>query len=437
MAAAGRRLTEALVEVDDWLEWRPSSRTVYAYRNGQRIKAENFTATNAGPWLPVRRATIESESLVAPYVTEVEAWNEALGAYEPDTRFQVAEVCFVFTTGQCAIGTQIEQKWDGSTWVNVERTKYSYWDLDPLHFMHPVKSHTMEAWQEGAWVPVERFTFDETTPGGQPFSVIWQVWDGNDWVNMEQIAYWAYITDAQKKFGTIWQEFEDYNGLLLPLQFPEHDLYAWENGSWVSTARYRVYITLEDHRRVRVESMTERAVDGAWIPEGSMTIDYDRAGRPSFMVAQIFRDDEEEEEDGDSALYERYTWSEDGYLATGLQGPLVFGNEIPFFRYSFTWTETPVSTDQTRPVSSFRLHPAFPNPFQSTTTLPYHMEANGKLSVTVFDVLGRQMATLFEGEQSAGAHALTFDASGLSAGIYFIRMEAAGHAQTYRTVLQP
>jgi hypothetical protein len=55
--------------------------------------------------------------------------------------------------------------------------------------------------------------------------------------------------------------------------------------------------------------------------------------------------------------------------------------------------------------------------------------------MTVFNTLGQRMETLVKGDQEAGYHEVLFDASGLSAGTYFYRLQAGQFVQTKRLLL--
>jgi hypothetical protein len=57
------------------------------------------------------------------------------------------------------------------------------------------------------------------------------------------------------------------------------------------------------------------------------------------------------------------------------------------------------------------------------------------VTLTVYDVLGRRVATLADGVRPAGTHAATFDARGLPSGTYFYRLQAGGQAMTRRMLL--
>lgn len=73
---------------------------------------------------------------------------------------------------------------------------------------------------------------------------------------------------------------------------------------------------------------------------------------------------------------------------------------------------------------SFFVDQNYPNPFNPSTVIRYGLPAASTVTVTVFDVLGREIATLFEGRQDAGLHEVTWDAAQLGSGIYLCRVQA-------------
>lgn len=78
----------------------------------------------------------------------------------------------------------------------------------------------------------------------------------------------------------------------------------------------------------------------------------------------------------------------------------------------------------TRP-KAFQLNPNYPNPFNPTTNISYDIPQRTTVTVAVYDMLGRKVSTLVQNEQHpAGTFTVTFDASGLSSGIYFTRLES-------------
>jgi hypothetical protein len=77
----------------------------------------------------------------------------------------------------------------------------------------------------------------------------------------------------------------------------------------------------------------------------------------------------------------------------------------------------------------------FPNPFNPSTALRYSLLAASHVSLKVYTLLGRLVATLEDGDRSAGRHEVRFDASGLASGVYFYTLQAAGMVQTRRMIL--
>ncbi|MDX1419073.1 MAG: T9SS type A sorting domain-containing protein [Rubricoccaceae bacterium] len=78
----------------------------------------------------------------------------------------------------------------------------------------------------------------------------------------------------------------------------------------------------------------------------------------------------------------------------------------------------------------------YPNPFRGQTHIGFALEADADVRLTVYDVLGREVAVLVDGYREAGAHQAVFDARGLAAGTYVYRLTAGAEATTGRlTVL--
>jgi hypothetical protein len=83
----------------------------------------------------------------------------------------------------------------------------------------------------------------------------------------------------------------------------------------------------------------------------------------------------------------------------------------------------------------FRLAQNFPNPFNSTTQIEFMLPSTQRVSLRLYDVLGREVAVIMNEIQTAGRHRLAFDASGLSSGVYLCRLEAGEMIQTRKMVL--
>ena len=81
------------------------------------------------------------------------------------------------------------------------------------------------------------------------------------------------------------------------------------------------------------------------------------------------------------------------------------------------------------------LHQNHPNPFNPSTVISYQLAVNSRVSLKVFDLLGHEVALLVDELKSAGTHQVSFDASGLSSGIYLYQLEAGGLSLTKKMLL--
>jgi len=84
---------------------------------------------------------------------------------------------------------------------------------------------------------------------------------------------------------------------------------------------------------------------------------------------------------------------------------------------------TSVSGETNVPVS-FALREAYPNPFNPATNISFVVPTESRISLSVYDLLGREVASLGDAVFPIGTHALRFEASGLTTGVYFVRMDA-------------
>lgn len=85
--------------------------------------------------------------------------------------------------------------------------------------------------------------------------------------------------------------------------------------------------------------------------------------------------------------------------------------------------------------TEFMLADNYPNPFNPQTTIQYILPETAAVRLAVFDALGRRVALLAEGSQSAGQYTVTFDAQELPSGVYFYRLTAGSFVQMKKMIL--
>lgn len=87
--------------------------------------------------------------------------------------------------------------------------------------------------------------------------------------------------------------------------------------------------------------------------------------------------------------------------------------------------------------NQIKLGQNFPNPFNPSTVIDFELPSSGRVSLSVYDMLGRQVISLINGPHPAGNHTISFDATGLSSGIYLYRLSFGSSTYTKKmTVLK-
>ena len=83
----------------------------------------------------------------------------------------------------------------------------------------------------------------------------------------------------------------------------------------------------------------------------------------------------------------------------------------------------------------FELSQNYPNPFNPTTLIKYSLPKAGNVSLKVYNVLGKEVATLVNGYQTAGNYKVEFNARGLASGLYFYRLTAGDFVSVKKMML--
>ncbi len=94
-----------------------------------------------------------------------------------------------------------------------------------------------------------------------------------------------------------------------------------------------------------------------------------------------------------------------------------------------------VGSDDNRVSRAFALEQNYPNPFNPSTAISYQLPAKSFVTLKVYDMLGREVATLVNGFAQAGSHSVRFDAGGLASGVYFTRLQAGRFVQVRKMLL--
>lgn len=94
------------------------------------------------------------------------------------------------------------------------------------------------------------------------------------------------------------------------------------------------------------------------------------------------------------------------------------GDTVLVDPFQYTWPSTVGISDEKQNPKDFVLYQNYPNPFNPSTQITYFLPTSGGIKLSVYNLLGQEVATLVDIDQSIGQHSVTFDASRLASGTY-------------------
>jgi PKD repeat protein len=86
-------------------------------------------------------------------------------------------------------------------------------------------------------------------------------------------------------------------------------------------------------------------------------------------------------------------------------------------------------------VNDYKLEQNYPNPFNPTTNIKYQIAKNDFVSLKVYDIMGREVATLVNGKMNAGNYKTTFNGEHLTSGVYYYQLSSGDFRETKKLLL--
>jgi hypothetical protein len=100
-----------------------------------------------------------------------------------------------------------------------------------------------------------------------------------------------------------------------------------------------------------------------------------------------------------------------------------------------TETVTESGSDNVNTVNEFSLSQNFPNPFNPVTTIEYTIPKEGFVTLTVYNILGQEVANLVSEEKKPGLYEVSFDGSKLTSGVYLYQLQMNSYTATKKLIL--
>ena len=83
----------------------------------------------------------------------------------------------------------------------------------------------------------------------------------------------------------------------------------------------------------------------------------------------------------------------------------------------------------------YNLSQAYPNPFNPVTTLSFAIPVDSEVSISIYNLQGREVSTLIDANMDAGYHSVVWDANSYASGVYFVKMVAGEFVNTQKLML--
>jgi YD repeat-containing protein len=329
--------------------------------------------------------------------------------------------------------TVLEEYGHTGQWVNLSRETHTY-DADGNLLTH-LNEHWLDNGQWGGnWR--NTYTYDEN---GNMLSWLDEQWSDGQWANRQRHTY----------------TYDANNNMLLDL------LESWsEQGQWVISELIRYTL---DAKGDVLSKLREYWWGNHWVDDWRSTYTYDATGN---ILSQL----DETCYDNQWGNNQRWTYSYDakGNLTSLWHCSWPESSWTPADFPVFTWgTSWPGSWGVTDSAGNYyylgcgynftlayktvltglpsecgnlpathSLSQNYPNPFNPSTTIKFELPKLSEVRLSVFDILGRQISLLVNERRNAGVHEVKFDASRLSSGVYFYRLQAGTYVETRKLLLQ-
>ena len=159
---------------------------------------------------------------------------------------------------------------------------------------------------------------------------------------------------------------------------------------------------------------------------GIVSIMYDRAGVEQWLA----RYDESEKDSYDATAM---SVDNSGNVYVAGNSSYIFRSAYTIIKYTQNWVS--VEGEAAGLPTKYTLSQSYPNPFNPSTTIEYTLPRSGEVSLIIYNILGEEISRLVSGEQDAGYHNVSWNASNMSSGIYFYRLTAGDFVETRKMVL--
>lgn len=414
---------------EDANQWQQEGKTIWVYNGAVRTEKWTYSTTEGGGLRNESRTlyTYDGSQRLAT-VTE-QAWDAGSENFLPVSRDRH------FYDGGATIATEVYyDEWDSeaNSFVFASRETYTVASVGGQEYL---TGGTSYEWDGSEWQGIERFTLEEE---GEDVVYTSQMWNGAAWENSERSMYLGLtLEELYAEFERLMRDLEELEAAFLALRLPDAVHQTWDGQAWVNESRQVTASYYDLFTGIIIQTETESQVWEAsdWVTDGRVRVSYEITGTSSSRPDSLFMEFPGEEGGWFTFIQEVYEYNAQGNLEDVYQDTAWLGELEPTAWILLRWSDAGTSVEDPPIVAKFALDPAYPNPFNPTTTLTFRAATAGDVEIHVYDMLGRRVATLASGLHGAGEHRVTFEADNLPSGTYLVRMEAPGVSETRSVTL--
>ena len=320
------------------------------------------------------------------------------------------------------LNEEFQEEWNGNTWVNDWKNTYIY-DND---------GHVTERIEEGWW-------FDHWY---SLYKIINNYDDNGNLI--QEIGQWygSSLSDND------WKETFANDGYGHQL---EGIFYSWSDTDWVQSSRFTS--TYDGNGRLS-STLSQMWNDSSWVNLSLTSITYNDNGNPTEYLSQFWHGNIWVILDRDTLIYnvngkeityifeewsgsawveadiDNYTYDENGNMIEELSQERLRDNSWLYkTRDHYIWAQV----SKTRSLYSLLYN--YPNPFNSTTQINYTVLTPSYVNLNIYDILGREVASLVHQQIPTGTYNVEFDAYNLPSGVYFYRLQANNNIIVKKMIL--
>jgi YD repeat-containing protein len=389
-------------------EWVDSRKTDYTYNLDGYPLQITLSEWTSGSWKMLSRKTLTYNEFnsVLSELTELDhngVWEynyHHVSTYNAENR----------------ITSLLVKLWDNGAWLNETLNTMTYDSAGNK------STGLRQVWINGEWQnrTIYFYTYDTL---GRVLTSLSQSWKNSSWVNsffndQEYNQNWGVSVSTDKiwvdSLGTWLNQNKSVTDFDLNGNAVLYDYETWSDSGWVS--RDQRLRSFDPDNNLVMEVLKKRP-ETVWEIQWTKEFMFDPNGNCYFASA-IDRSGQPT----NSTLIINYNHG-NNQMSYSVQ-------KLTVEYQSFTGVN-----DAEEGKISFHLAQNYPNPFNPETVIRFSIPETGYVKGVVYDILGREVRTLLNGEMNPGNHEVKVDAAGLSSGVYFFRIEAGKYSSAIKMIV--